>query len=314
MKKDRNSTTSDPNRIVKFLCVDDEPLILELFQTLFTTAYKRVRVYTSDNNEDAIKLASKYCPDLILSDINRPGGNGYEFLQLLRVKSRTKYIPVFSVSGSVSSSHNKKFKRQAESEELKQYRAGFNRVIPKPFKLDQLLSEVEWFVMGNATSPDQTLLNLGTENPTLDYKETLDISSRNGRAKVAKDVIAMANSGGGNIIIGVAEKTKGHFEKVGLSPEALEKLEVSLVNKSLRGFMDPSFHIGVRRVIDGEKTFVFLEVPGEKDLPILAKKKNESASLYQGRLYIRTSAAESGEITDSSELRSFLQKFIGPTP
>ena len=78
--------------------------------------------------------------------------------------------------------------------------------------------------------------------------------------------------------------------------------------------MDPSFHIVVRRVPDGEKTFVFLEVSAEKNLPILAKKKNESASLYKGRLYIRTNAAESAEITDSSELRSFLQKFIGPTP
>jgi CheY-like chemotaxis protein len=309
MKKIRRSTTSEPNRIVKLLCVDDEPAILEVFQALFTAAYKSVRVYTADNNEDAIKLASKYCPDLILTDINRPGGNGYEFLQLLRAKSRTKYITVFSVSGSVSSGHNKKLKRQAELEELKQYRAGFNRVFPKPFKLDQLLSAVEWFVMGNA-SPDQALLNLGTESPTLDYKETLDISSRDGLAKVAKDVIAMANSGGGTIIVGVAEKAKGHFEQVGLSPEVLEKLEVSLVNKSLRGFMDTAFHIGVRRVTDGDKTFVFLEVPAAKDLPILAKKKNESASLYQGRLYIRTSAAESREITDSSELRSLLKKFI----
>ena len=314
MEKNCNSTTREPNRIVKFLCVDDEPFFLEMFQKLFTTAYKRVRVYTADNNEDAIKLASEKIPDLILTDIYRPGGNGYKFLQLLRVKSRTKYIPVISVTGSVGPGQNNEFKRQAESEELKLYRAGFNRVIPKPVKFDQLLNEVEWFVMGNSIGSDLTLLHLGTETPNLDYKETLDISSRNGRAKVAKDVIAMANSGGGIIIVGVAEKTKGHFERVGLSPEELEDLEVSLVNKSLRGFMDPSFHIAVRRVPDGEKTFVFLEVSAEKNLPILAKKKNESASLYKGRLYIRTNAAESAEITDSSEFRSFLQKFIGPTP
>jgi hypothetical protein len=74
--------------------------------------------------------------------------------------------------------------------------------------------------------------------------------------------------------------------------------------------MDPAFHISVRRVIDGEKTFVFLHIPTAEDQPILAKKNNDSANLYQGRLYIRTAAAESREVTDSSELRQLLERFI----
>lgn len=210
MSDNRYSTTADSDRIIKFLCVDDEPVILELLTELFSAAYKKVKVYTAKYNQEAFELASKYRPDLILTDIRRPGGNGYEFLNMLRNDTRTKYIPVFSVSGTVSQGYDKKWKKQAESEELKQYRAGFNKVIPKPFRLDQLLNAAEWFVMSDART-DHALLYLGTETPTLDYKESVDLSSRDGRARLAKDVIAMANSGGGTIIIGVAERTKRSF-------------------------------------------------------------------------------------------------------
>ena len=308
MNDTRLSDIVEPGRAVQLLFVDDEPRIVEILSVLFSAAYRKARIYTANNNQEALKLAFKYHPDLILTDINRPGGDGYEFLNLLRNHPRTKHIPVFSVSGSVSPGHDKKWKKHAESEELKQYRAGFNRVIPKPFEFAQLLRAADWFIVEDART-DHALLNLGTEAPTLDYKKSVDLSSRDGRARVAKDAIAMANSGGGTIIVGVAEKTKGLFEQVGLSPDMLEKLEVSLVNKSLRAFMDPFFHIGVRRVTDGEKTFVFLQIPGAKDVPILAKKNNESAALYQGRVYIRTSAAESREITDSSEMRQLLGRF-----
>jgi CheY-like chemotaxis protein len=301
------STISGSGKVVQILCVDDSREILDILSTIFSVAYKKVKVYKAESNQEAFKLASKYCPDLILTDIIRPGGDGYEFLNMLRNDIRTRYIPVFSVSGSVSAEVGKLIK-QADSEELKQYRAGFNRVIPKPIKIDQLLNAAEWFFKGGV-NPDHALLYLGTETPTLDYKESLNLNTRDDRAKVAKDVIAMANSGGGTIIVGVAEKTKGHFEHVGLNSTVLENLEVSLVNRSLRAFIDPVFHIGVRKVSDGGKTYVFIEIPGSKGLPILAKKSNESAALYQGRIYIRTSAAESREITDSTELRQLFDRF-----
>ena len=301
------STTAGSAKAVKILCVDDAPELLELLSTIFSAAYKNATIYKAESSQEAFTLASKYCPDLIITDIVRPGNDGYEFLNTLRNDIRTRHIPVFSVSGTVSAGLLKS-KKQADSEELKQYRAGFNKVIPKPFKIDQLLNAAEWFVVGGA-SPDNALLYLGTETPTLDYKESVDLTTRDARAKIAKDVIAMANIGGGTMVIGVAERTKGHFEQVGLNSTDLENLEVSLVNKSLRPFIDPVFHIGVRRVSDREKTFVFFEIPGSKELPVLARKSNESAALYQGRIYIRTAAAESREITDSTELRQLLDRF-----
>lgn len=300
---------TDPGRFIRLLFVDDEPNILDLLSSLFTGAYKKIRVYVAEANQEAIRLAVNHQPDLIISDIARPDGDGYEFLKLLRANQRTKYIPVFSVSGTTSPGYDKKNVIKAEAEELRQYRAGFTRVFPKPFDLKQLLDAVNWYIMADM-STDKALLNLCTETPTLDYKESVDLSTRDGRACLAKDVIAMANIGGGTIIIGVAEQSRGHFAKVGLDPEKLGEFEASLVNKWLRPFIDPSFHIGVRRVIEDERIFIFLEVPGAKETPILARKDNKAASLYQGRVYIRSSAAESREITDSVELRQLLGRFL----
>jgi CheY-like chemotaxis protein len=309
MRDKEQIAITDPGRLIQLLFVDDEPNVLDLLSSLFTAAYKKVRVYVAEANQAAIRLAVDHRPDLIISDIVRPGGNGYELLKLLRADQRTKYIPVFSVSGTTSPGYDKKNSTKAEAEELRQYRSGFTRVFPKPFNLKQLLDAVNWYIMADMNT-DKALLNLGTETPTLDYKESVVLSTRDGRACLAKDVIAMANIGGGTIIIGVAEHSRGHFAKVGLDPDKLAELEASLVNKCLRPFIDPSFHIGVRRVIEDERTFIFLEVPGAKETPILARKDNKTASLYQGRLYIRSSAAESREITDSVELRQLLARFL----
>lgn len=291
-----------------FLFVDDEPIILQILSNLFSSAYKNARIYVATENSKAFELASKYQPDLILTDINHPGANGYQLLDMLRSNSQTKYIPVFSITGSVCPGYDKKRVRIADAEELRQYRAGFNRVIAKPFELDRLLEVADLFIMREVRT-DYALLNVGTETPTLDYKESVDLSTHDGRASLAKDVIAMANVDGGTIIIGVAEKIKGQFEQVGLTKSMIESLEVTLVNKSLRPFIDPSIQIKVRMVIDQGKTFVFLQIPSAKDAPVLAKKNNPTASLYQGRIYIRNTAAESREITSFVELRPFLDRF-----
>src|SRR5713101_7315311 len=54
----------------------------------------------------------------------------------------------------------------------------------------------------------QTLLQAPCETTHLDFKESLNLSTAQDRAKLAKHVLAMANSGGGHIVIGVEDKTR----------------------------------------------------------------------------------------------------------
>ena len=78
------------------------------------------------------------------------------------------------------------------------------------------------------------LLESPTESATLDFKEILDLSRSRDRVEFAKDVLAMANTAGGHIIVGVEDSTR---QKVGL----VEALQVHLrepkdINDKLRKY------------------------------------------------------------------------------
>src|ERR1700733_10909461 len=50
-----------------------------------------------------------------------------------------------------------------------------------------------------------SLLDSPCETPSLDFKETVDLTQGRDRVELAKDVLAMANSGGGHIVVGVED-------------------------------------------------------------------------------------------------------------
>ena len=80
----------------KILLVDDEPDILEfLGYNLKAEGYK---VYKADNGTDAIKIAKKSKPHLILLDIMMPGMSGYEVCERIRAVRSTEELPVIMVT------------------------------------------------------------------------------------------------------------------------------------------------------------------------------------------------------------------------
>jgi hypothetical protein len=79
-----------------------------------------------------------------------------------------------------------------------------------------------------------TLLESPSESAALDFKETLDLNHPRDRVEFAKDVLAMANTGGGHIVVGVEDSTRKH---VGLNEEALSSLrEAKTVNDKIRKY------------------------------------------------------------------------------
>jgi predicted HTH transcriptional regulator len=143
----------------------------------------------------------------------------------------------------------------------------------------------------------------------LDYKERIELTSKTNLASFAKDVIGMANSNGGTIIIGVKEESPGKFEPIGIDENSLEQYEVTKLNKALFQYLDPSFFIESKFIKYASKWFCLLNIPAAKEFPILAKKQNDDAKLYLGRFYIRSNAAETCEIQTSNELRQLLVNF-----
>lgn len=159
-------------------------------------------------------------------------------------------------------------------------------------------------------NPDRALINMGTEMPSLDYKKDVDLSTTKGCAGIAKDIIAMANYGGGTIIIGIDEVTPGNFVSRGLTNDRLSDFEASNFNKKIRKHMSPVAAVKLRRVREYGKNFIFLEVSSANEQPIMVAKENDEAGLYRGRIYNRNAAAESAEIQDSAEIRRLIDRFV----
>ena len=84
------------------------------------------------NAEQGIELAKHERPDLILMDINLPGMNGIEALELLQQFPETKEIPVIAVSAAVMPSEIKAGKS-----------AGFIEYISKPIDVGNLVETIE---------------------------------------------------------------------------------------------------------------------------------------------------------------------------
>jgi len=290
----------------RFLLIDDEPRVLELLTHLLKAVFPNSHIRKASSNEEAFALLSEFVPDIITTDISRPRGNGYNFLDAIRSNQNLKLrkVPVIAISGQ----GGPKLEDKAW-EELKQYRAGFTRVVQKPFDFRDLIENI-YMLLSLNLDPDIALIHLGTESQSHDYKEQVDLMKKDDVASLAKDVIAMANSGGGRIIIGVAEQEKGVFNPIGIGEKDCACYETTRTNKALREYLDPHIPIQSRTVTDGGKRFIFIEIPPAREMPILARKENEKANVRLGRLYIRNNSCETSEIHNSEEMRKFIAGFM----
>ena len=80
----------------KILIVDDEPKIRLLVSNLLGKNYK---VIEAGDGEEAIGIARRQRPDLILMDIMMPKLDGYTACHALKTHPETKVIPVIMLTG-----------------------------------------------------------------------------------------------------------------------------------------------------------------------------------------------------------------------
>jgi CheY-like chemotaxis protein len=116
----------------RILIVDDEQNIRLLVRKFLTDKFT---VLEAIDGEEAVEMARKHRPSLILMDILMPKMGGYDACSMIKNDQSTKRIPVFMLTG-LGFELNKKF---AEA-------VGADGYITKPFTSEQLLDTIGKFL------------------------------------------------------------------------------------------------------------------------------------------------------------------------
>jgi two-component system, OmpR family, alkaline phosphatase synthesis response regulator PhoP len=122
------------------LVVDDDRLLLRLMELNLTKT--GMRVLLADSGEQAIRIALKEMPNIILLDLMMPMMDGYEVMRRLKTTAETMDIPIVMLTAKSSQADRRR------CEEL-----GAVAFIGKPFNLEELRATVS------------SLLETGNESP-----------------------------------------------------------------------------------------------------------------------------------------------------
>lgn len=148
----------------------------------------------------------------------------------------------------------------------------------------------------------------GEERPDFDFKKSINLEGdKKGKAEIAKDVIAMANSGGGLIVGGVEETTSGFIQE-GMPIDHLKSFDSTRLNQFVNNYCGPPINATTRIIQDGDKTFGVIIVPEFQEQPHIVKK-NFSEVLSEGDLLVRTSNNESRR-AGPNELRELINRAV----
>jgi CheY-like chemotaxis protein len=116
--------------MAKILIAEDERDIRDL--VAFTLRFAGHEVVAASNGEEAVQLAPKENPDLILMDVRMPRMTGYDACRIIKAEPRLKDIPVVFLSA-----------KGQESEIQTGLEVGAEEYLLKPFAPDQLTERVK---------------------------------------------------------------------------------------------------------------------------------------------------------------------------
>lgn len=159
----------------------------------------------------------------------------------------------------------------------------------------------------------ETLVSQPREDLHIGLKGWLDLSNSAGKSTLAKAIIAIANHGGGFVLIGFDDPAGEPARPASDRPANLENYSQDAVNGIVQAYAAPAFHCAVHHVGhpgSGDRFPVIL-VPGSHKVPIQAQKGSpDQRSLINGKYYIRRQGPQSAEPGTPDEWRELVTRCV----
>jgi PAS domain S-box-containing protein len=113
------------------LYIEDNPINIKLVAMILSRR-KHIRLLSAHTPELGMELARTQQPDLILLDINMPGMNGYQVLEVFKSDAKVKGVPVVAVTANAMMNDIQRGKA-----------AGFADYLTKPLQVTQFLETID---------------------------------------------------------------------------------------------------------------------------------------------------------------------------
>lgn len=123
------STTQAPPVASSVLVVDDDEMVRELIRA--GLEMRGLDVRTAGNGTEALDALGVVVPDLVISDINMPGMDGFALVRALRDDPATRSLPLIFLTS-----------RSELDDAVTGLRLGADDYVRKPFQLDEVLERV----------------------------------------------------------------------------------------------------------------------------------------------------------------------------
>ena len=133
------------SRVTRVLVVDDEPQILRALR--INLRVRDYDVHVAATGAEALEVAGRYPPDLVILDLGLPDLDGVEVIQGLRGWSKA---PIIVLSGRADS-----------VDKVEALDAGADDYITKPFGVEELLARMRAAVRRTGTVEDLPRIQLG---------------------------------------------------------------------------------------------------------------------------------------------------------
>ena len=155
----------------------------------------------------------------------------------------------------------------------------------------------------------QPLVSEPREDLAVEYKTWLDIAREEGKATLAKACIALANHGGGFVVIGFEELADSLTSVV--RPNELCDITQDAVNSLIRRYADPDFHCQLHTITHPTTrvNHPIVAVPAHLAVPVITRRACEG-TIRQHACYIRKPGPRSEVPQTTEEWRTLLRRCV----